>query len=104
MGQPSAIRLFTISSSAYTPIVTPIDCNYYMIVQNVDGSALVRSSDGTDANSYTMGAGTWYSMTSSIAAPVGSKSPMGPRYPAGSVVTYIKSKTGTGPVVVEFVL
>jgi hypothetical protein len=123
----SAIRNFPLSSSEYTPIIAPIACNYYIIIGNTSGDSMRRSSDGTEANSYLMAAGSWYSamapankstnqetapmQTSSSRPPgLGQQKPVttGPqattRYRAGQPVTYLKASAGVGPVVVEFLL
>lgn len=96
----SAIRKFAITTTEYTGIVAPIDCDYFLIIGNVDGTAMIRSSDGTDANSYQIPAGGWYSMLAPPTTFLGSA----PRYRSGYTVTYIKATTGVGPVAVEFVL
>jgi hypothetical protein len=104
-----AIRLFALNTSTYTTIVTPLDCNFYLIVGSDDGSAMRRSSDGTDANSYLIPAGGWYAFL----APTGgiAQNPLPTkakdvitriRWLAGDTVTYIKASAGTPKVIVEF--
>lgn len=94
----SAIRKFALITTAYTPIIAPICCNYYLIIGNQDGSAMLRSSDGTDANSYEMPAGGWYSM---MAPPMILAFQC--RFQQGNIVTWLKAVAGVGPAIVEFV-
>lgn len=84
-------------TNQYVPIVAPIDCNYFMIIGNADGSntPMQRSSDGTDANSYTIPAGGWYSFLAPTRRPY-------TRFKIGETVTFIKVTAGVGPVIVEF--
>lgn len=104
-----AIRLFALNTSTYTPIVTPIDCNFYLIVGADDGTAMRRSSDGTDPNSYLIPAGGWYGFvapTTMIAQnplPTKAKDVIAViRWFAGDTVTYIKASAGTPKAIVEF--
>lgn len=98
----STIRTFgPLSVGAYTPIVTPYDCDYFEIIQTSDGSGMFRSSDGTDANGYQMVAGSWYAL--SLPSRFPSTYPRGKRFKAGSTVTYVRALVGTPSVVVEFI-
>ncbi len=92
----SQIAQFPLSTTQWTPIIAPIDCNYYLIIGNQDGSAMLRCSDDTDASTvYTMQTGGWFSFLS----PVFSRNY---RFKTGDVVTYVKATSGTGPAIVEF--
>lgn len=93
------IRVFPINSTGYTPIVAPIPCNYFLIQGTSDGSAMVRSSDGTDVNSYPFVAGGWYSF---LAPPNPWSRKSTVRYQPGAVVTYLKAANGSPNVVMEF--
>lgn len=84
--------------------MTPQGCNYYLIVGTSDGSAMVRSSDGTDENSYTIPAGGWYGFVAPF-TPEANTNWFGSgarRFLSGATVTYIKATSGTPNVVVEF--
>jgi hypothetical protein len=96
----SWIRQFTLATDSWTPIITPMAANYFLIIGNQDGSAMERCSDTDDAlTSYEIPAGGWFSLL----APVNpGTSNSRARYAAGEVVTYLKAKTGTGPAIVEF--
>lgn len=104
-----AIRQFTLNTSTYTAIVTPIDCNFYNILGTEDGTAMRRSSDGTDANSHVIPAADWYGFF----APLGgiAQNPLPTkakdvvtriRWNTGDIVTYLKASVGTPKVSVEF--
>jgi hypothetical protein len=100
----TAIRQFAISTSEWTPIVTPIDCSYFILIGNQDGSAMQRCSDPNDiTTSYTMQAGGWYALNASGVGVTGWNGKPA-RFPAGATVTYIKALSGVGPVIVEFIL
>ena len=58
----SQIAKFTLDVDNWTTIIAPLNCSYYMIIGNSDGSAMKRCSDSTDLNTcYTMPAGEWFS-------------------------------------------
>jgi len=106
-----AIRLFTLNTSTYVAIVTPLDCNFYLIVGTDDGTAMRRSSDGTDPNSYLIPAGGWYAFVAPVSLiaqnplPTKAKEVITQiRWNAGDTVTYIKATAGTPKVIVEFSL
>ena len=107
MAQPrSAIRNFVLSSVAWTPVIAPIDCSYYLIVGNVSGKAMLRSSDPANSDAeYTMPAGGWFGMVAPNTLP-SSSDYWNPRYRAGDIVTYLKAASAgdTGPAVIEFIL
>ena|SRR5579863_1648438 len=97
-----AIRSFALSSSAYTAIVTPIPCNCYELVGTSDGSGIIRSSDGTDTNSYALPVGSWYTFDAALSP--WSRTKNGTRWQAGDTVTYVKAATGSPNIFVEFSL
>ena len=92
------IRNFPLAAGSYVPIVAPVPCDHFLIIGNADGSAMQRSSDGTDANSYLLPAGGWYSFLAPSKGSRGSTF----AFQAGDVVTYLKAISGIGPAVVEF--
>ena len=103
------IRVFALNASTYTPIVTPIDCNFYNIMGTSDGTAMRRSSDGTDENSHIIPASDWYSFEAPVnivvqnPVPTKAKDVVGQiRWMAGYTVTYLKAISGTPDVSVEF--
>lgn len=100
----SRIQQFALSTASWTPVIAPINCSYYIIVGNQDGTAMLRCSDPNDPNSsYTMPAGGWYSLLAT--GPVYPNDPGNTcRYKAGTVMTYLKALTGAGPAIVEFIL
>ena len=92
------IRRFTLSSTEYTPIVAPAACSYYVILGNEDGSPLYRSSDPDNEDCcYIMAAGIGYALV------VPHQGAANKRFGEGEVVTYLKTESGTGPVIVEFI-
>jgi hypothetical protein len=96
---PTKIAQFPLSQSEFTAIVAPIDCNYYWVIENLDGSALYRCSNPADPTTvYEIPQGTSYAL---IVPAVPANSP---RFPQGSIVTYLKSAGGSGPAVMEFYL
>jgi hypothetical protein len=97
----SKINRVPLVAGEYVAIIAPIDCNYYMVIQNADGSAMARSSDGTDAHSYTIPADGWFGFS---ATPQAAGLPSTPRYKTGDTVTFLKALSGVGPAVVEFYL
>lgn len=80
-----------LSQSEYIPIVAPVDCDYFAFLTNEGGGAVKRSSNGTDANSYS---------TNYFALIVPCK--WSPRFHKGDVVTYLKGLTDNGPAIIEF--
>lgn len=96
----SAIRTFALTTGSYTAIVAPIPCSYFEIIGSSDGSAMTRSSDGTDAHSYPFPQMGWFGFMV-VTTPWIKASP---RYNAGDTVTYLKATTGTPNVYVEFSL
>jgi hypothetical protein len=96
----SAIRRFALSTTEWTPIVAPINCNYFLIIGSSDGSAMHRCSDPNNAESaYEIPPGGWYSMM----APTPSTGVAWYRYRPGDAVTYLKATAGNPMVFVEFV-
>src|ERR1700676_1889169 len=64
------IRKFPLTTSGFTAIVAPIPCNYYAVLGSDDGSALIRSSDPTNASAaYQMPGGTIYGLVAPPQAP-----------------------------------
>jgi hypothetical protein len=58
----SFIVTLPITTADWTPVLAPLACNYFLIIGNVDGSAFLRCTDPTDANSsYQIPAGGWFS-------------------------------------------
>jgi hypothetical protein len=89
------IRRFALTTANYTPIITPIDCAYYVILSSTDpNEALLRSSDPNDSDAWHETFGY------AFIAPSNSSSP---RWEAGSTVTWLKAKTGTPTAIVEFI-
>ena len=83
----------------WVPIVAPIGCNYYAIIGNFDGSAMMRCSDPNDANTeYEIPAGGGFALF----VPPHPPNLSIPRYSPGSVVTYLMALSGVGPVICEF--
>jgi hypothetical protein len=99
--QFSAIRSFVLNTSSYTPITCPGQYNYYEIIGTSDGSAMIRSSDGTDAHSYPFGQNSWYSF-GAPSSPYLTQPRFSPYLNVGTVVTYLKAVQGTPTVYVEF--
>lgn len=96
----SAIRTFALTTSAYTQIVAPIQCSFFEIIGTSDGTAMTRSSDGTDANSYPFPAAGWYGFGAPLGPASGHVQTL--RWQAGETVTYLKAAIGTPNVYVEF--
>jgi hypothetical protein len=95
MGACGQIRRFTLNADDYTEITTPVDCSYYAILGTADGSSIVRSSDPENVDA-------WHEITGSYAFIVPPTSSAA-RWSAGSVVTWLKAKTGTAIAIVEFI-
>jgi len=92
------IRRFTLSAEEYTPIVAPAACSYFAILGNEDGSALFRSSTGcADGCWYRMAPGVGYGL---IVAHIGASLK---RFGEGEIVTWLKTESGSGPAIVEFI-
>jgi hypothetical protein len=97
----SAIRTFPITSSGFTAIVAPINCDYYAILGTVNGAGVIRSSDPNNANAqHTIGSGGWYALV----VPKGSYPGWGSyRFKISDTVTYAKSAGIDDLVIVEFI-
>jgi hypothetical protein len=94
------IRVFALTNSGWTAITAPAACNYFDIIGTVDGSAMLRSSDPTNASAqYTIPANGWYSMV----ATVHSRDAASGRFATGETVTYLQATVASVNVVVEFV-
>lgn len=94
---PSQIASFALNG--WTPIVAPIDCDYYWVIENKDGSAMMRGSNPNDATTqYEISADESYALI--VPPSVGNS----PRFKMGDTVTYLQSTGGNGPAVVEFYL
>lgn len=90
-----AIRTLVLPANTWTALVTPVDCNYYYIVGTVDGSAFLRCTDTSDANtSYTVPSGNGFLFYLPNIFGV-------PRFKSGDTVTFLKSVAGAS-VVTEF--
>src|SRR5882672_2317204 len=96
----SSILKFTLTNTEYTPIIAPVPCDYYSIMECENGWQLRRSSDGTDEHSYVM-----YGAFSVMSPVMRLGSAQYARFKAGDVVTYLKLATGTSDnAIVEFMI
>lgn len=95
----SAIRSYALNDSTYTEITSPGPYNYYEIIGTSDGSAMMRSSDGTDAHGYPFGQSSWFSFLAAM-TPWGN--PGRTRFAQGDIATYLKAATGSPNVYVEW--
>lgn len=95
----SCIRVYALSTSAYTSIDSPGPYNYFEIIGTSDGSAMTRSSDGTDAHSYPFPSGGWYGFLAGM-SPWSMASST--RYAKSDIATYLKASAGTPNVYVEW--
>jgi len=92
----SHISQFPLTTTEWTAILAPIDCNYFLIIGNQDGSAMMRCSDDTDpTTAYTMPVNGWFSFLSPVFY-------RNYRFRHGDTVTFLKATSGTGPAIVEF--
>ena len=91
----SAIRTFNLQAGQWTPIVTPNQCNYFVVLGTSDGSPAYRCSNPDDATTqYLMPSfGTFSNFGISIYNSF--------RYQSGSTVTYMMGTT-TCQVYIEF--
>lgn len=99
MGQVNrVIRSFDISSSGYTAIIVPVNCNFFMFRRTLDGSSFVESPEQNDTFSDTIPAGSWYAYTCPAALNPSARSL---RWQTGDTCTFVKGTTTT-KIVVEF--
>jgi hypothetical protein len=92
----SQIKKFSLDHNNWVPILTPLNCSYYMIIGNSDGSAMSRCSDSDDPSTcYTIPAGGWFSYS----VPAFYKKW---RFMQGDVVTILKATVPGTVVIIEF--
>jgi hypothetical protein len=92
----SFIKIFALSMTDWTAIVTPWDCAYYMIIGNDDGSAMCRCSDDMNADtSYKMPPGGWFAYSCPAFYTKY-------RFKAGDTVTFLKATVPGTIATVEF--
>ena len=92
----SYIKQFPLSMDQWTPIVCPLNCAYYMIIGNTDGSAMERCSDSSDpTTAYQMPPLGWFSYQCTAFY-------QRYRFTVGNVVTYLKATQLGTIAIVEF--
>jgi len=91
------VKRFALSTSEWTPIVTPIACNYFAILGSSDGAAMSRCSTPSSEQSWS----DWYDLQDyALVVPrMGER-----RFEPGDTVTYLKGKTPGQSAIVEFIL
>jgi hypothetical protein len=93
---------FAITTTDWTAIVAPIDCNYFAL-KNADGSALILRTDMNDAGTEdTLAPGGQETVTSG--PNLGFLSGGEARFPKGATALWVKAAAGVGPVIVTWVL
>jgi hypothetical protein len=94
MPAPLEIKVISINSADWTPIVVPFDCSS-MAVKNADESNAVRMrTNSGDASTQDMLSG---GREQAFAVPFHRY-----RFLAGSQPVFLQAVAGTGPVVVKF--
>jgi hypothetical protein len=90
------IRQIPLIEGEYVPIIAPISCSYFAIL-DCGPSAVMRSSDPDNPEAeYEIYAHNGYALI------VPSHTMY--RFTAGDILTYLKSLSGSGPAIVEFSL
>jgi len=95
-----AIRTFPITSGEWTPIIAPINCDYYAILGTVGGVAVIHSTDPDNPQAqHVLGSGGWYALV----VPKSKFSGREYRYQTSETVVYVKSTGGDDQVIIEFI-
>jgi len=95
-----AIRTFPINSSEFTPIIAPINCDYYAILGTLNGVAVIRSSDPSNPQAqHVLAAGGSYAFI----VPKSGFSGKQYRFQASAEVMYLKSSGIDDQVIIEFI-
>jgi hypothetical protein len=95
-----AIRTFAITSEAWTPIIAPINCDYYAILGTLNGAAVIRSSDSSNSQAqHVLSAGGSYALV----VPKSGFSGLAYRFRASGIVMYLKSAGVDDQVIIEFI-
>jgi hypothetical protein len=95
-------KRYAITTTDWTPIVVPIDCNYFGL-KNSDGSALILRTDMNDAGTEdALSPGGQETVTSGPS--LGFLSGGSARFPQGATALWVKATAGVGPVIVTWVL
>jgi len=99
-GPVSVIRTFPITSTDFTPIVAPINCDYYAILGTQGGGAVIRSMDPDDDQAqHVIAPGGWYALV----VPKSRYSGREYRFQKSETVMYAKSTGPDDTVIVEFI-
>jgi hypothetical protein len=99
----TGIRKFALATDAWTDIVTPFPCSYFLIIGCEDSAGnridqpLIRCSDKNSVPStqYTMKTGDWFALVAN--ARFGAY-----RYQQGDPVTFLKCTSPPCTAIVEF--
>jgi len=93
----SQIARFALAQDQWTPIVAPLQCSYYMIIGNNDGSEMGRCSNTEDQSTWYMmpAGGAWFAFD----VPALYKRY---RFNKGDIVTFLKATSPGTVAIVEF--
>ena len=96
-----------IPSTAWTPILAPIDCDYAVLYNSAGGwfgygaqTVILRSDQNDDSTDKPLAPG----MQEAFSSPHSRWSGTGPRFEAGETIWWAKANAGTADVVLTCVL
>jgi hypothetical protein len=92
-----AIRNYTVGTSAWQPVQTPIACNYWVV--RGDGNLLICSDESNPTTTQDI------IQTGTQEGVMQKENPVsGARYPAGTIFAYVQAQAGTVNVKMTFAL